>query len=322
MKIWVAEVARLPRSRQKRNSGEFRYEKFTASERRAKLAAASLVISEELEVLDAYADRWALITGASSGIGAAFARLLAARGMHLVLTARREDRLKDLAAELHTRHGTRCEIIIGDLCNPAEPKRHFDEIQRLGINIELLVNNAGFGFVGTIDDTDPARMMKMVQLNIASLTELTYLFIAPMLKREHGGIINLSSIAGFQPVAYMPVYSASKAFVLHFSEALWAEARDRNVTVIGLCPGTTQTEFFDVAGVAGWLSKHRFHSAEYVAKRAIRGLEKGRQYVIPGWQNWLLSLGVRLARRKMVVLQSMKFFRPRPKDDSDPKRLK
>ena len=96
--------------------------------------------------------------------------------MHLVLTARREDRLKDLAAELHTRHGTRCEIIIGDLCNPAEPKRHFDEVQRLGINIELLVNNAGFGFVGTIDDTDPARMMKMVQLNIAALTELTYLY--------------------------------------------------------------------------------------------------------------------------------------------------
>ncbi len=265
-------------------------------------------------MLDAYADRWALITGASSGIGAAFARLLAARGMHLVLTARREDRLKDLAAELHTQHGTRCEIIVGDLCDPQAAKKLFDDVQQRGLPIELLINNAGFGFVGTIDDTDPARMMQMLQLNIASLVELTYLFLPQMLARGHGGIMNLSSIAAFQPVAYMPVYSASKAFVLHFSEALWAEARDRGVTVIGVCPGTTATEFFDVAGVSGWLGKHKHYSAEYVARKAIRSLDKGRQYVIPGWQNFLLSLGVRLARRKMVVLQSMRFFRPRPKD--------
>ncbi len=265
-------------------------------------------------MIEAYADRWALVTGASSGIGAAFARLLAARGMHLILTARREDRLRELASELHTRHGTRCEIIIGDLVDPGEPKRLFDEVKRRGMAVELLVNNAGFGFVGTISDTDPARMKQMVQLNIASLTELTYLFVAPMLERGHGGIINLASIAGFQPVAYMPVYSATKAFVLHFSEALWAECRNRGVTITALCPGTTETEFFDVAGVSGWLAKHRFHTAEYVARKAIRANERGRQYVIPGWQNYLLSLTVRLARRKMVVLQSMRFFRPRPQD--------
>ncbi len=269
-------------------------------------------------MLDTYADRWALITGASSGIGAAFARLLAARGMHLVLTARREDRLKDLATELHTQHGTRCEIICGDLCDPAEARRTFEDVKQRGLPIELLINNAGFGFVGTINDTDPARMMQMVQLNLASLVELTYLFLPQMLERGHGGIINLSSIAAFQPVAYMPVYSASKAFVLHFTEALWAEARDRGVTVTALCPGTTATEFFDVAGVSGWLGKHKHHSAEYVARKSLRAMEKGRQYVIPGWQNFLLSLGVRLARRKMVVLQSMRFFRPRAKDGDTP----
>lgn len=270
-------------------------------------------------MLDAYADRWALITGASSGIGAAFARLLAARGMHLVLTARREDRLKDLAAELHTQHGTRCEIITGDLCDPTAAKRLFEDIQQHGLPIELLINNAGFGFVGALDDTDPARMMQMVQLNIASLVELTYLCLPQMLQRGHGGIINLSSIAAFQPVAYMPVYSASKAFVLHFTEALWAEARDRGVTVTALCPGTTSTEFFDVAGVSGWLGKHKSHTAEYVVRKALRAIDKGRQYVIPGWQNFLLSLGVRLARRKMVVLQSMRFFRPRSKDGESSK---
>lgn len=265
-------------------------------------------------MVEAYADRWALVTGASSGIGAAFARLLAARGMHLILTARREDRLQELASELHTRHGTRCEIISGDLVDPAEAKRLFNEVQQKGLVVELLVNNAGFGFVGEVTATDPERMKQLVQLNITSLTELTYLFVGPMLARGHGAIINLASIAAFQPVAYMPMYAASKAFVLHFSEALWAECRDRGVTITALCPGTTETEFFEVAGVSGWLGKHRFHTAEYVVRKAIRAMERGRQYSIPGWQNFLLSLGVRLARRKMVVLQSMRYFRPRQQD--------
>jgi len=270
-------------------------------------------------VLEAYADRWALITGASSGIGAAFARLLAARGMHLILTARREDRLRELASDLHTRHGTRTEIIVGDLCEAGSAKRLFDEVTQRGIAVELLINNAGFGFVGVVDETDPHRMSEMVQLNITSLVELTYLFLPQMLERKHGGIINLASVAAFQPVAYMPVYAASKAFVLHYSEALWAECRDRGVTVTALCPGTTETEFFDVAGVGGWLSKHRFHTAEFVAKKAIRAVEKGKQFVIPGWQNSVLAFAVRLARRKMVVLQSMRFFRPRPNKDNPPK---
>lgn len=270
-------------------------------------------------MLECYAERWALVTGASSGIGAEFARLLAARGMHLILTARREDLLNSLAEELDTRHGTRCEVIVADLAVEGERRRLFDEVKTRGIEVELLVNNAGFGFVGTVDDTDPDRMLKMIQLNISALTELTYLFMPQMLEREHGGIINVASVAAFQPVAYMPVYSATKAFVLHFSEALWAECRDRGVTIQGLCPGTTATDFFDVAGVSGWLKKQRSHSAAYVVRKSLKALDKGRQYVVPGFGNLVLSLSVRLARRKMVVLQSMRYFRPRPKNESDGK---
>ena len=267
-------------------------------------------------MLDAYADRWALITGASSGIGAEFARRLASRGMHLVLTARRKELLEKLAEELHTRHGTKTEIIAGDLSDAAEPQRLCEAIAAKGIAIELLVNNAGFGWVGTIQETEQPRMRDLVQLNIAAMTELTYRLLPAMLERGHGGIINVSSVAAFQPVAYMPAYAASKAFVLHFSEALWAESRDRGVTVTALCPGTTQTDFFDVANVPGWLKKHRYSTPEDVVKGAIKALERGKQFVIPGWKNWLITFGVRLARRKMVVLQSMKFFRPRKKDDS------
>ena len=262
-------------------------------------------------MIDDYAERWALVTGASSGIGAEFARVLAARGMHLILTARREYLLKELAEELDTRHGTRTEIRVGDLSDPDEPKRLFDEIESRDIQVELLINNAGFGFVGTIDETDSERMQKLIRLNMSALTSLTYLYLTGMTERGHGGIINVSSVAAFQPVAYMPVYSAGKAYVLHFSEALWAEARNKGVTVTALCPGTTSTDFFDVAGVSNWLKKHRSHTTEFVVRKALAAFEKKRQYVIPGLANYLLSLGVRIARRKMVVTQSMKFFRPR-----------
>src|SRR5262249_25308602 len=151
----------------------------------------------------AYADHWALITGASSGIGAEFARQLAARGMHLVLSARREELLKQLAAELHQAHGAKTEIILADLSKPEAPQRLIEEIGRRGLTIELLVNNAGFGQVSEIEKTDLARILEMVQVNIAALTDLTYRMLPGMLDRGHGGIINLASVAAFQPVGYM-----------------------------------------------------------------------------------------------------------------------
>ena len=262
-----------------------------------------------------YADRWGLVTGASSGIGAEFARRLAGRGMHLVLTARRADELHELAAELDTRHGTRTHVIPGDLSDAAFPQQLYDAIAQKGVEISLLVNNAGFGDVGTVQDADLDKLLAMVRLNIAALTELTYRYLPGMIARGDGQIINLASVVAFQPVAFMPVYSASKAYVLHFSEALWAECRDQGVTVMALCPGTTRTDFFEVAGVGGWLKKQRSQSVEQVVKTALKYLGKRRQYVVSGWINYLLSLGPRLAPRRLVVQETIKYFRPTTKKD-------
>ncbi len=268
-------------------------------------------------MIETYAERWALITGASSGIGAEFARRLAARGMHLILTARRGEPMEALASDLHTHHGTRTEILCADLAVPADIERLKAEIAAKHIEVELLVNNAGFAVVGDVENADSERILSMVQVNIAALTNLTYHFLPGMLARKHGAIINVASIAGFQPVAYMGAYAASKTYVMHFSEALWAEARDRGVTVMALCPGATRTGFFDYAGVPNWLKKHGSQSPGQVVKSALKGLEKRRSYWVAGWGNYIRSLLVRLAPRGMVVKQSMDYFRPQPPAKED-----
>jgi short-subunit dehydrogenase len=269
-------------------------------------------------VIEIYADRWALITGASSGIGAEFARRLAARGMHLVLVARREPLLQELAEELHTRHGAKCEIIVADLSEYGQAGRVVERIGELGITIELLVNNAGFGIVGNLEQVERERVLSMLQLNIGTLTDLTYRILPDMVERGHGAIINVASVAGFQPVAYMPAYAATKAYVLHFSEALWAEVYDRGVTIMALCPGVTETGFFDVAGVPNWLKKQRSQTPSQVVKRAMKALEKRKQYVITGWDNYLRALATRFASRRFVVRESMKYFRPKRKKKQEP----
>lgn len=262
-------------------------------------------------MLQAYADHWALITGASSGIGAEFARQLAARGMHLVLSARREQLLTQLAAELHQAHGTKTEIIVADMSNPQEPARLLEEIEKRGVTIELLVNNAGFGLVSEVDKTDVSRILEMIQVNVAALTELSLRILPQMLARGHGGIINVASVAAFQPVSFMGAYAATKAYVLHFSEALWAEARERGVTVTVLCPGSTRTDFFSVSGVPNWLEKHSAQEVKPVVRTALKALERRRSYVVSGWKNYILSLLVRIATRATVVKESMKYFRPK-----------
>ena len=232
--------------------------------------------------------------------------------MHLVLTARRREALEGLAADLDTRHGAQTEIIVGDLSDPAEPRRLFDEIQRRQISVELLVNNAGFGVVGDPSTVDHQRVMAMTRLNVGAVTELTYLFLQGMLDRGHGAVINVASLAGFQPVAWMAAYAATKAYVLHFSEALWAEVRERGVTVMALCPGVTRTEFFDVAGAPGWLRKQRSQTPEQVVHTALKYLEKRRPHVVAGWWNHMLTVFERFATRRRIVLESMKYFRPKP----------
>jgi short-subunit dehydrogenase len=231
--------------------------------------------------------------------------------MHLVLVARRGELMSELAQELHTKHGTRCEIIVADLSDPAEPKRILDEIAGKGISIELLVNNAGFGVVGEVENAKVDRLLQLIRLNISALTELTYRLLPAMLERGHGAILNVSSLSGFQPVAYMGTYAASKAFVLHFSEALHCELKDRGITVTAVCPGVTRTNFFDIAGAPGWLQKHSSLSVEPVVKSALNAIARRRQFVVPGWRNFLLTLLVRIASRRRVVKESTRFFRPR-----------
>ncbi len=269
-------------------------------------------------MLDTYADRWALVTGASSGIGAAFARRLAARGMHLVLVARRQDAMEQLAAELDTQHGTHSVVIPCDLSQAEQIDELTRQVREQKIEIELLVNNAGFATVGEVERTDPQSVRNLIDVNIQALTELTYRFLPAMLEREHGAIINVSSVAAFQPVAWMGAYAASKAYVLHFSESIWAEVRDRGVTVMALCPGVTKTNFFDVAGVPNWLKKHSSQSADTVVRKALRAMEKRRLYAIPGKMNYLRSLLVRFAPRKMVAKQTLDYFRPKTNVSVDP----
>jgi short-subunit dehydrogenase len=262
-------------------------------------------------VIDSYNDRWALITGASSGIGAEFASQLAGRGMHLILAARRKDAMTELATNLNTRHGTRCHIIAIDLSEPDAGRRLFDEIRRLQVDVELLVNNAGIGLIGQIQSTTPEDVRRMLNLNLMTLADLTYRVLPSMLERGHGAIINMSSQAAFQPVAFMAGYAASKSFILHFSEALWAEVRSRGVTVTAVCPGVTRTDFFDKAGAAGWLEKHTSVTPVKVVRSALRAMSKRRQYVVTGWKNYLLTLLVRFMTRRTAVNESQRYFRPK-----------
>jgi short-subunit dehydrogenase len=261
-----------------------------------------------------FTDKWALVTGASSGIGAEFARQLAARGMHLVLVARRKDLLDALAEELHAKHATRCEAVAVDLSQPHAVSELLAELHRRDVTVDLLVNNAGFGIVGEVDDADVDRLLEMLRLNVSAAVELTYRLLPGMLQRGQGAIVNVSSLSAFQPVAYMGVYAATKTFLLHFSEALAEEIRSRSVTVLAVCPGVTKTAFFDAAGAPGWLQKHRSHSPERVVRSALAALERRRQVIVIGWRNFLLTVIVRLFPRRRVVKESTRFFRPRRKD--------
>jgi short-subunit dehydrogenase len=229
--------------------------------------------------------------------------------MQCVLVARREDRLRDLAQELESAHGIRCEIVPADLSQPHAGRELLAEVARRGIAVELLVNNAGFGLVASVEKTDVGRALELIQVNVAGLTELTLVAAKEMVQRGHGGIINIGSIASFQPVGYMGAYAASKAYVLHFSEALWAELRSHGVTVTTLCPGTTRTEFFDRSGVPGWAEQNRGEDVQSVVRTGLKAFDAGRPYVVSGWTNYLLSLAVRLATRATVVKWSMSVFR-------------
>jgi uncharacterized protein len=231
----------------------------------------------------------ALITGASSGIGEEFARQLAQRKTNLVLVARSQEKLAKLATELEQDYAIDVEVIVQDLTAPAAGKTVFDLVQQKGLVIDLLVNNAGFGDYGELSERDLTKQLAMIQLNVTVLTELTGLFLPPMKTRGNGGIINISSIAGFQPLPYMSVYAATKAFVLSFTEALWAENKNSGVRILAVCPGATESDFFKVAefpdSFAESQQKNKTVSltpATDVVTEALKALDKGRSTIVTG----------------------------------------
>ncbi|MFK7819012.1 MAG: SDR family NAD(P)-dependent oxidoreductase [Planctomycetaceae bacterium] len=249
-------------------------------------------------------DKWSLVTGASSGIGAEFARQLAARGSKLVLVARREERLQTLSDELSTESRV---VAIDLLEDDAIEKLH---LATTDIDIALLVNNAGFGDYGPFTDIEPDRAVNMVQLNIQKLVELTHAFLPHMIENKHGAIINLASTSAFQAVPFMSLYAATKAFVLHFSEGLWAETRKKGVTVQALCPGFTKTEFFDQANLPSSVA-FGTKSVEDVVSSSLNALAKGRQYNIPGWVNYVVSMSNRFVTRRLGAVNGAKMFNPK-----------
>jgi uncharacterized protein len=226
----------------------------------------------------------ALITGASGGIGKAFAQELATRQTNLVLVARSAEKLHQLAQELQEKHKIQVEVIVKDLTETNAASDVFDATKAKGLTIDLLINNAGFGDYGDFAERDGERQIKMLQLNIVALVDLTHKFLPLMRQRRSGSIINVASIAGFQPIPYLSVYAASKAFVLSFSEALWAENRQYGVRVLVVCPGPTATDFFTEAKFPqSFTSKtSTISTPEEVVRDALIALEKGDATVVSG----------------------------------------
>lgn len=251
----------------------------------------------------------ALVTGASYGIGEAFAQRLAAEGAHLILTARSQERLEALARSLRERFGVNVAIIVADLAEPSAPASIFAEVRRQGLQVDLLVNNAGFGAAGDFARLPLDRQLEMIQVNVMALVALAHLFIQPMLAGRAGAIINVSSTAAFQGVPYFAIYSATKAFILNFSEALWAEGREQGVRVLALCPGATESNFQAVAGTSNRKMRGRVQTAAEVVEIALRALAQGRSQVVSGWNNWLTVQAERLLPRKVIVGAAERLFK-------------
>lgn len=238
--------------------------------------------------------RLAVITGASSGIGADFARILAARGYDCAITARRKDRLEALAAELEKDHGVSATVIAADLGVAGSAVTLHDAVRALGRPVAFLVNNAGFGLYGELVKHDAARLAQMMQLNMISLTELTHLFARDMVEEGEGRILQVASVGAFQPSPYYAVYSATKAYVRDFSQALSWELKGTGVTVTTICPGLTRTEFHEVADhiKPGYMDAVMM-SARDVAEIGVRAAERGRATVTPGIVNKLMELAIK-----------------------------
>jgi short-subunit dehydrogenase len=255
----------------------------------------------------------ALITGASAGLGLEYAKLFAADGHDLVLVARRRDKLDELAAALGKQHGARATVVAADLQDAAAPTHIFDHVAQAGIDVEFLVNNAGFGSNGAFADLDVDRELGMIEVNVRALVHLTRLFLPGMIARKHGRVLNIGSTAGFVPGPYMGTYYASKAFVISFTEALAYELKGSGVTATVSCPGATATEFAAVAGNdKSALFKGGVADSASVARHGYRAMLAGKVVAIPGMKNKLTAQAVRFSPRSAVRAIAARLNRPRP----------
>lgn len=251
---------------------------------------------------------YALVTGASSGIGAALARALARQGRRLVVTGRNLEQLEKLAAETRPAAGD-VRIVLADLRAETGPDQIEEYLAREGLRVDLLVNNAGFGAGGDFAALPIARQLEMLDVNMRSLAELTHRHLVRMRERGAGAIINVASTAAFQAVPYMAAYAASKAFVLHLSLGLWEENRHTGVHVMALCPGTTRTGFFAVSGIA--MDGPYIETPEQVAEAALRALARRRPILVCGWPNRAMVAVERLLPRRWVAMAAARYMRKR-----------
>ncbi len=244
----------------------------------------------------------ALITGASGGLGKDFAQIFAEKGYNLILIARSEEKLNNIAKELEEKYKIKATVLVQDLSEANSASKIYSEVKNKAINVDVLVNNAGFGKIGAFIDEKPSTFTEMLNLNVTALTELTALFLPAMIERNKGKILNIASTAAFQSLPNFGVYAASKAYVLNFTEALHYELKDTNIAVTALCPGPTVTGFAKRANAeTSGLFKNAMDS-QTVAKIGYQGLMKNKMSVIVGFKNKLLAYSARLipSRRLLV----------------------
>lgn len=248
------------------------------------------------------ARRVALVTGASSGIGEEIAKRLALEGFDLVLAARREDRLKGLAEQIEREHRARAHVVRADLSSLEGARQLVSDVAALGLSLDALVNNAGFGIHGNLAEASIERTLEMVQLNVVALTYLTQHYVKEMVGRGRGHILQIASIGAFQPSPYYAVYSATKAYVLSMSEALHHELRGTGVSCTTSCPGLTATEFHQVADheKPDWMSGLTMSASE-VARISVGAMLRGDRVTVPGASNWLTSVVAQLLPKSVIL---------------------
>jgi short-subunit dehydrogenase len=269
------------------------------------------LLTGDHEMFD-FKQKTVLITGASMGIGAEFARQLAKQGAALILVARSDDKLRALADELRRLHQVRVDVWSEDLARPGAALRVRDAVRALGRDVDVLVNNAGFGAYGAFDELPIERQRAEIDLNVGALVELTHAFL-PEIERAQGGVIHVASTAAFQPVPYLAVYAASKAFVLSFSEALWGEYRKRGVRVLALCPGATETPFFEVAGEQAAFGTKASPSA--VVRVGLAAFSRNQSHVVHGIGNYIAAQSIRLVTRQAAVRITQTMMKPKQSNE-------